>query len=76
MPRKVGSFTELDAEAFALIKACGFVGIDRGRPYLETNQQIRPWRFHRLIEHGMLIPSQDSLLGGGIADLSPGGAHT
>jgi hypothetical protein len=47
-----------------LIKACGFVGIDRGRPYLESNHQIGPWRFHRLIEHGCLIPSQDSLLGG------------
>jgi hypothetical protein len=70
MRRKVGKFTEADAAALRLIKACGFVGVDRGRPYLESNQQISPWRFHRLIEHGCLTPSQDSLLGGGIADLS------
>lgn len=64
MPRKVGKFTEADAAALKLIKACGFVGVDRDKFYLESNRQIGSWRIHRLAEHGCLVPSQDSLLGG------------
>jgi len=64
MPRKVRKFTEADAAALKLIKACGFVGVDRDKFYLESNRQIGSWRIHRLVEHGYLKPSHDCLPGG------------
>lgn len=64
MSRAVRTFTALDAEALELIRQCGFVSIDRGQPCLESNRQIGKGRFRRLIEHRVLVPSQDSFLGG------------
>lgn len=63
--RSVGSITTLDLDALSAVKRAGFVGVDvKGEPYLESDTQISPWRFARLIAHEFLISSEDGLLNG------------
>lgn len=60
--------TALDVQALRLVKACGFVGIDRrGEPCLESNSQISAGRLQRLTHHGMLQSGGDYLPLGDVA---------
>lgn len=61
--RPVGKITEADRAAVRLIQKTGFVRVEGGLPHLESNTQIGPWRFHRLVVHGFLTPNNDALFG-------------
>jgi hypothetical protein len=58
------SITALDIDALLAVKKAGFVGVEQGGVFLETNTQISQFRFDRLLEHGFLVSSEDGLLNG------------
>lgn len=61
---RVVNITELDKEALAVIARAGFVTFDNDEPCLETDRQITALRFHRLLAHGLIVPSGDALFPG------------
>jgi hypothetical protein len=61
----VKNITALDMAACAEIARCGFLGVDlKGDPYLESGTLLGRGRMRRLIEHGLIITSQDGLFPG------------
>jgi len=56
--------TELDLDALSAVRKTGFVGVEQGRVFLETNTQITQFRLDRSLAHGFLISSEDGLLSG------------
>lgn len=54
--------TEHDNRALRLIADNGgIVGFADGEPFLESNSQISPYRFNRLIAFGYLTPNGDAM---------------
>lgn len=60
--RKVRGVTERDLDALRTVRKAGFVGVEQGGVFLETNTQISLYRFKRLLAHCFLTPSEDGLL--------------
>jgi hypothetical protein len=58
------SVTALDIDALLAVKKAGFVGVEQGGVFLETNTQITQFRLDRLLAHGFLVSSEDGLLDG------------
>lgn len=57
--------TALDEAALHKIAATGFIGIDAaGGTYLETSEEVSPWRFGRLKTLGLIRSGNDALLEG------------
>jgi hypothetical protein len=61
----VKNITALDIAACEEIRRCGFLGVNlSGEPYFESGATIGKGRLRRLVEHGLVIASQDGLFPG------------
>lgn len=64
--RVAARLTPLDQGWIDAAQKTGFIGVDeRGRPYLEGDQQITLYRLRRLETLGIIEPNKDSLFIGG-----------
>jgi hypothetical protein len=55
---------KIDLARIEVIRRCGFVSVETdGTPRLESDTQIEPEVFRRLVADGVLVPSGDALFG-------------
>ncbi len=60
--RFAAKLTEQDKAALQIVKRAGWVGLQDGEPFLESNHQIGAYRFKRLRALGYLVPNGDAML--------------
>ena len=63
--KTVKKLTAKDKAVLSQVKRCGFVSLDLdGKPALEIDFEVTPYRFKRLLVLGYLAPTGDALFDG------------
>ncbi len=65
MGKKLTNLTGKDKAVLSQIKRCGFCNMDLdGKPSLEIDFVVTPYRLHRLVARGYLRANDDALVDG------------